>query len=103
MKKKTPLAYQEWLKIVLKKMNHLSKPQAVVLGMWSFAIAMTHCCGLSTVTVFLAEMLEQSENTVRERLRQWYYDGGEKKAVGNLTGLNCCLTSKMLCYRVGVS
>jgi hypothetical protein len=45
-------------------MPHLSKPQALVLGMWSFAIAMTHHCGLSTVTVFLAEMLEQPENTV---------------------------------------
>lgn len=82
MKKKTPLAYQEWLKIVLKKMNHLSKPQAVVLGMWSFAIAMTHCFGLSTVTVFLAQMLEQSENTVRERLRQWYYGGGVFSRLG---------------------
>lgn len=55
-------------------MPHLSKPQAVVLGMWSFAIAMTHSCGLSTVTVFLASILEQPENTVRERLRQWYCD-----------------------------
>ena len=43
------------------------------------AIAMTHHCGLSTVTVFLAEILEQSENTMRERLRQWYFDSREKK------------------------
>ena len=47
--------------------------------MGRFAIAMTHFCGLSTVTVFLAEILEQPENTVKERLRQWYLDGGEKK------------------------
>ncbi len=40
---------------------------------------MTHHCGLSTVTVFLAEILEQSENTVRERLRQWYFGSREKK------------------------
>ncbi|NEQ11825.1 MAG: hypothetical protein F6K63_25295 [Moorea sp. SIO1G6] len=53
-------------------MPHLSKPQAVVLGMWSFAIAMTHHCGLSTAVVFLGEILEQPENTIRERLRQWY-------------------------------
>ena len=31
------------------------------------------------MTVFLAEILEQPENTVKERLRQWYLDGGEKK------------------------
>ena len=46
---------------------------------WRCAIAMTHFCGLSTVTVFLAEILEQPENTVKERLRQWYLDGGAKK------------------------
>ncbi len=46
--------------------------------MGRFAIAMTHFCGLSTVAVFLAEILEQPENTVKERLRQWYLDGGEK-------------------------
>jgi hypothetical protein len=34
--------------------------------MWSFAIAMTHHCGRSTVTVFLAEIFEQPENTLRE-------------------------------------
>ena len=79
MKKSRPQAYQEWLRVVIKQMSHLSKPQAVVLAMWSFAIAMTHVCGLSTVTVFLAEILEQPENTVKERLRQWYLDGGEKK------------------------
>ena len=79
MKKNQPQVYQEWLRVVIKQMPHLSKPQAVVLGMWSFAIAMTHHCGLSTVTVFLAEILEQSENTVRERLRQWYFGSREKK------------------------
>lgn len=79
MKKSRPQAYQEWLRVIIKQMSHLSKPQAVVLGMWSFAIAMTHFCGLSTVTVLLAEILEQPENTVKERLRQWYLDGGEKK------------------------
>lgn len=75
-----PQAYQEWLRVVIKQMPHLSKPQAVVLGMWSFAIAMTHCCGLSTVTVFLAQILDKPENTIRERLRQWYGEGGSKNA-----------------------
>lgn len=73
-----PQAYQEWIRVVAKKMSHLSKPQAVVLGMWSFAIAMTHYCGLSTVTLFIAQLLERPENSVRERLRQWYREGGEK-------------------------
>lgn len=79
MKRNHPQVYQEWLRVVIRQMPHLSKPQALVLGMWSCAIAMTHHCGLSTVTVFLAEMLEQPENTVRERLRQWYFGSREKK------------------------
>ncbi len=79
VKQNQPQVYQEWLRVVIKQMPHLSKPQAVVLGMWSFAIAMTHHCGLSTVTVFLAEILQQPENTVRERLRQWYFGSREKK------------------------
>jgi hypothetical protein len=79
VKQNPPQVYQEWLRVVMKQMPHLNKPQAIVLGMWSFAIAMTHHCGLSTVTVFLAEILEQPENTVRERLRQWYFGSSEKK------------------------
>ena len=72
MKKSYPQAYQEWLRVVLKQMSHLSKPQALVLGMWSFAIAMTHCCGLSTVTVFLAEILEQPENNLIYEQNTYY-------------------------------
>lgn len=79
MNKNRPQVYQEWLRLIIKKMPHLSKPQAKVLGMWSFGIAITNYCGLSTVAVFLAQMLEQPENTLRERLRQWYRGGVEKK------------------------
>jgi hypothetical protein len=79
-----PSAYQSWRLIVLQKMPHLSKPQAVVLALWSFGIALTQCCGLSTVSVFLAELLGKRENTVREQLRQWYQErsarAGRKRA-----------------------
>ena len=59
-------------------MSHLSKSQAVGLAMWSFAIAMTISCGLSTVTVFLAQLLDRKENNVREQLRQWYREKSHK-------------------------
>ncbi len=62
---RSPTAYKEWLRSVIGHMPHLSKPQAVVLAMWSFGIAMTHFCGLSTVTVFLAELFSKPENTIR--------------------------------------
>ena len=48
---------KEWIKIVTTKMTHLSKPQAVVLAMWSFGMVMTGSCGLSTVSVFWAALL----------------------------------------------
>ena len=71
--------YREWMRTVTTKMPHLSKPQAVVLAMWSFGMVMTGCCGLSTVAVFLALVLGKKENTVRQQLREWYKDKRDKK------------------------
>ena len=62
----------------MSKMPHLSKSQAVGLAMWSFGIAITHSVGLTTVSVFLAQLLGRPENNVREQLRQWYREGGTK-------------------------
>lgn len=74
-----PQTYKDWLRVVTCQMPHLRKPQAVVLSMWSFGIAITQCCGLSTVSAFLAELFGQPENTVRQRLREWYKNRSEKK------------------------
>ena len=71
--------YSEWVRIVTSKMKHLSKPQAVVLAMWSFGMVMTGSCGLSTVSVFLAALLGKKENTVRQQLREWYKGNQGKK------------------------
>lgn len=84
MRKKQPQAYRTWVKVVTQKMPHLSKPQAVVLAMWSFGIALTHSCGLTTVSVFLAQLLGRPEAHIREQLRQWYREesnrGGRKRS-----------------------
>ena len=68
-----------WLEIVSHHMPHLSKPQAVVLAMWSFGMVVTKSCGLTTVSVFIATLLGQKEGTVRQRLREWYKDAEDKK------------------------
>lgn len=60
-------------------MPHLSKPQAVVLALWSFGIVMSKCCGLTTVSTLIAGLLGQKENTVRQRLREWYQNDEAKK------------------------
>ncbi|MDJ0570836.1 MAG: hypothetical protein QNJ53_17575 [Pleurocapsa sp. MO_192.B19] len=36
MKGNHPQVYQEWLRVVIRQMPHLSKPQALVLGDGSF-------------------------------------------------------------------
>ena len=81
--------YREWMRTVTTKMPHLSKPQAVVLAMWSFGMVMTGCCGLSTVAVFLGLLLGKKENTVRQQLKEWYKDQknkkGKKRAELNVT------------------
>ena len=71
--------YLEWVRIVTTKMAHLSKPQAVGLAKWSFGMAMTGSCGLSTVSVFLAALLDKKENTLRQQLKEWYKDSHSKK------------------------
>jgi hypothetical protein len=60
-------------------MPHLSKPQAVVLAMWSYGIAVTRSCGRRTVALFLALLLRQKPGTVEQRLREWCYDVQHKR------------------------
>lgn len=69
---------RKWTRTVIEKMPHLSKSQAVVLAMWSFGIVMTQSSGLTTVSVFLAELLGKKENTVRQQLREWLRDAKDK-------------------------
>lgn len=71
----------EWQAVVSRQMGHLSKPQVAVLAMWSFGMVMTQSCGLTTVTAFLSSLLNQKENSVRQRLREWYKDGEDKQGV----------------------
>jgi hypothetical protein len=69
----------EWTTTVSAQLPHLSKPQAVGLALWSFGMVMARSCGLTTVAVLLAALLNQKDNTVRQRLREWYKDAKDKK------------------------
>src|SRR5215212_8554174 len=68
----------QWTETVSTQLPHLSRPQATVLAAWSYGIVLAQCCGLTTVAAFLAALLDQRENTVRERLREWYRDAADK-------------------------
>jgi hypothetical protein len=64
--------------MVAEHMPDLSRPQAAVLALWSFGAAALHCCGQSQVAGFLAELLGQKPDTLRQRLREWTWEKDAK-------------------------
>ena len=68
-----------WTETVSQHMPHLSKPHTVVLALWSFGMVVTKSCGLTTVAAFLAALLGKKENTLRQRLREWYWEAKKKR------------------------
>lgn len=66
------------METVQEKLPHLSKPQAVVLALWSFGMMICGSCGLTSVTRAISELTEQKEANVRQRLREWNRNQGEK-------------------------
>jgi hypothetical protein len=68
----------QWYQTVSTFLPDLSQPQVTVLVLWSLGIVLAQSCGLTTVAVILAYLLEASERTLRERLRDWYRDGSQK-------------------------
>jgi len=68
----------QWQQTVSSYLPDLSQPQVTVLVLWSLGIVLAQSCGLTTVAVMLAYLLDRSECAVRERLRDWYRDGAHK-------------------------
>ncbi|HSJ54161.1 MAG TPA: transposase [Anaerolineae bacterium] len=60
------------------RMPHLSKPQLVVLAMWSYGIALIKSCGRRSVAVFLAMLLGKNEDAIEQRLQEWCCDAQDK-------------------------
>jgi hypothetical protein len=74
-----PDGLAEWTATVSIHLPHLSKPQAAVLALWSFGMVMARSCGLTTVAAFLAALLDQKDDSLRQRLREWYKEAKAKK------------------------
>ena len=68
----------QWTESVSRQLPHLSRPQANVLALWSLGMVLARSCGLSQVSALLALLLGQSEETLRQRLREWYYPAQDK-------------------------
>ena len=74
-------ALSQWEHTVSSALAHLSKPQAAVLAMWSYGMVLAKSCGTTSVAALLADLLGKSYESVRQRLREWCYDGADKKGV----------------------
>ncbi len=68
----------EWSATVSTHLPHLSAPQATVLALWSYGIALTRSCGRTTLATFLALLLHGKVGSMEHRLREWCYEAEAK-------------------------
>lgn len=69
----------QWEETVSMKLPHLSRPQALVLALWSCAMILGKSCGTTTAAFWLAEVVGGTYEAWRQRLREWCYEKGDKK------------------------
>lgn len=73
-----PDGLSSWKQEVSSTFAHLSKAQALGLVYWSVGVALTGSSGISQISALLAQILEEKEGTVFQRLREWYLDAEHK-------------------------
>lgn len=76
-----PIGLSQWQETVSTHLPHLSRPQLTVLTLWSLGIVLAQSCGLSSVAVLLAYLLDRRESALRQQLRDWYRDAAHKSGV----------------------
>ena len=69
----------EWTAQLSKHLPELSQPQAKVLAEWSYGVQAVQRCGQSQASQFLATILNQKFDRVRQRLREWTWGKKAKK------------------------
>jgi hypothetical protein len=73
-----PDRLSQWTHEVSTAFAHLSNPQIRGLVLWSAGIALSGSAGINQVSALLALVLCQGEQTVFQRLREWYLDAEQK-------------------------
>ncbi len=61
-----------WMALGSTHLPHLTRPQIRICVWWRVAMIVTQRSGLTTVSTFLAMLLDRSALHVRERMRYWY-------------------------------
>lgn len=70
--------HQAWTAAVREALPTLSKPQATVLALFSLGMVLGRSCAISAVAAFLAVALGQPVNTLRQRPREFCWEGPAK-------------------------
>ena len=68
-----PPLYQ-WENTLSRRFPKLPRTFVVLLALWTLGMILARRCGLSTVALFLAQHLQRKENTMRQRLREFYQE-----------------------------
>ncbi len=74
---------KDWKQIVSGRFPHLSLPQVSGLATWSFGMVMTQSSSVTRVSHLIAKINQEQDNTVRQRLKEWYKEGKAKSKKGN--------------------
>jgi Transposase DDE domain len=72
------IAFYQWRDSIAEHFPGLTRPQVYVLALWAWGMVCTRCCGLTTVSVFLALFFACPANTMRQRLREFYQEADAK-------------------------
>ena len=74
---------KDWKQIVSSRFSALSLPQVNGLAAWSFGMVMTRSSSVTKVSNLIAKINSEQENTVRQKLKEWYKSAEAKTRPGN--------------------
>ena len=77
--------FDQWLTTIMQHLSHVSKPQATVLALWSLGMVLACSCALTAVSHLLAKGMKRKEQTVRQQLREWYYEAPRQRGTTRQT------------------
>jgi hypothetical protein len=66
-----PELYQ-WQATLTRRFPKLPKVYLALLALWTLGMILARRCGISSVALFLARLLGRKENSLRQRLREFY-------------------------------
>jgi hypothetical protein len=68
----------QWIEVVSQHLPQLSKPQALLLAVWSFVMVLIRSSGTTSGATMLAELTQDKPENVRQRLREFCWDRADK-------------------------